>query len=602
MPHRAHLFSLRIAHAFRESCLTGAYRRRHFAKDVLAGLTVGIIAIPLAMALAIASGVPPQYGLYTAIVAGFLIPLLGGSRFSISGPTAAFVVILHPIAARYGLGGLLVATVMAGFILVALSLLRLGRLIEYIPESVTLGFTAGIAVVIAVLQIDDFFGMGIGELPESFVSKLWLMASSLSSIELASFALASLTLAIMIIWPRFKIPLSAHLIAVSVGSVIGALLVNAGFEIDTIGSRFSYEMADGSQGMGIPAVLPSFVWPWQQVGADGLRIEWNWQILRELLPAAFAIAMLGAIESLLCAVVLDNATGTRHSANSELLGQGIGNIVAPFFGGITATAALARSSANLRAGAQSPVAGMVHGAVVLLSLLLLADLLAYLPMPVMAAMLVMVAWNMSEAPKGVHLLRTAPPGDILVFTTCFLLTVFFDMVIAVSAGIVMAALLFMKEVAAMTKVSDISENSRIVSQKIPTGWRVFKISGPLFFAAADRVFADLAQRSKGQIGVVLCMDAVPILDAGGLSALEKFLSACRRDNIKVFIADLQFQPLKSLAKAGIKASDSSLTFFPSLAEALVNLPSDHLASDSVPSENVPSDSVPQDKEDAAKPI
>lgn len=297
----------------------------------------------------------------------------------------------------------------------------------------------------------------------------------------------------------------------------------------------------------------------------------SWNMVRELLPAAFAIAMLGAIESLLCAVVLDGMTGKRHSANSELMGQGIGNIVVPFFGGITATAAIARSAANYRAGAQSPVAAMVHALVVLLALVSLAGVLAYLPMPAMAALLIMVAWNMSEAPKAAHLLKTAPRSDVLVFLTCFGLTVALDMVIAITTGVLLAAVLFMREMAQMTKVTDISENKRVVQAGLPKGWRVFKINGPLFFAAADRVFGELADLSRETRGFVLYMDGVTVLDAGGLAALNKLIDQCRKNGTEIMIADLQFQPLRALARAGLKPEPGISSFYPSLAAALETL-------------------------------
>ena len=567
MPHRAHLFSLRIGHALREACITEHYGAPRFTRDLLAGITVGIIAIPLAMALAIASGVPPQYGLYTAIIAGFLIPLLGGSRFSISGPTAAFVVILYPIAQKYGLGGLLVASVMAGGILMVMALLRLGRLIEYIPEAVTLGFTAGIAVVIATLQIKDFFGLQLSEMPEHYLEKLWLLIQSLPDFYWPSFVVAAATLAIMLLWPLLKLPVPPHLPALIVGTLVAVVLNQSGFSVDTIGSRFSYTLADGSTGLGIPPQLPQFEWPWLQAGANGESIQWNLRVVQDLLAAAFAIAMLGAIESLLCAVVLDGMSGKRHSANSELLGQGIANIITPFFGGITATAALARSAASIKAGAESPVAGMIHALVVLLGLVALAPLLAYLPMPAMAALLVMVAWGMSEAHKAVHLIKTAPRGDVWVFITCFALTVLFDMVIAITAGIVLAALLFMKEIAAMTHVDDVTGDGQIDDKQLPENWRAFSISGPLFFAAADRVFGELSTLCTEQQHIILSLKEVSLLDAGGLSALNKLIAKCEKNNTELILTDIPKQPLSTLAHANIKPIKGVLRFYLTLAEA-----------------------------------
>jgi len=571
MPHRAHLFSLRTAHAVREACVDEPYSSGRFFKDLMAGATVGIIAIPLAMALAIASGVAPQYGLYTAIIAGFLIALFGGSRYSISGPTAAFVVILYPIAQSYGLGGLLLATLMSGVLLVIMAVMRLGRFIEYIPESVTLGFTGGIAVVIATLQVKDFFGLSIDAMPEHYWDKLAVLGQQLPSLDGLSTLVAVVTLAVMLLWPRLRTPVPPHLPAVIVGSLLALWLNAGGAAIETVGSRFSYLLPDGSTGAGIPPFLPEFAWPWQQAGADGRPLGLSWDLFRELIPAAFAIAMLGAIESLLCAVVLDGMTGKRHSANSELMGQGIGNIVVPFFGGITATAAIARSAANYRAGAESPVAAMIHALVVLLALVSLAGILAYLPMPAMAALLVMVAWNMSEAPKAVHLLRTAPRSDILVFLTCFGLTVALDMVIAITTGVLLAAVLFMREMAQMTRVTDITGNKRVQQVGVPEGWQVFKINGPLFFAAADRIFGELADLSQQAEGLVLYMDGVTILDAGGLAALNKLIASCRKTGTRIVIADLQFQPLRTLARAGVKPEPGVSYFYPTLEAALVEL-------------------------------
>ncbi|MGM0768742.1 MAG: C4-dicarboxylic acid transporter DauA [Pseudomonadota bacterium] len=568
MPHRAHLFSLRLAHGFREACLEEPYTRRRFSRDLLAGLTVGIIAIPLAMALAIASGVPPQYGLYTAFIAGFLIALFGGSRFSISGPTAAFVVILYPIAQSYGLGGLLLATLMSGVLLVIMALMRLGRFIEYIPESVTLGFTGGIAVVIATLQVKDFFGLTPVATPEHYWDKVAALVQALPTINGMSTLVAATTLAIMLLWPRLKTPVPPHLPAVLMGGLLAAVLNGSGADIATIGSRFSYLLADGSSGAGIPPFLPEFAWPWQRPDSHGNPLGISWSMVQDLLPAAFAIAMLGAIESLLCAVVLDGMTGKRHSANSELLGQGIGNIVTPFFGGITATAAIARSAANYKAGAESPVSAMVHAGVVLLALVSLAPVLAYLPMPAMAALLVMVAWNMSEAPKAVHLLKTAPRSDVLVFATCFSLTVLLDMVIAITTGILLAAVLFMREMAQMTKVTDVTDSPRVTAIGVPRGWRVFKINGPLFFAAADRIFGELAALSGNARGFILYMDGVTVLDGGGLSALDKLIATCQKDGTHIAVADLQFQPLKALARAGVGPIEGVSSFYPTLDAAL----------------------------------
>ena len=568
MPHRNYLFSLRLGHALRTTLGAEPYTLQRFLQDLLAGTTVGIIAIPLAMALAVSSGVAPQYGLYTAIIAGFIIALSGGSRYSVSGPTAAFVVILYPIAQNFGLSGLLVATVMSGFILVFMALLRLGRYIQYIPESVVLGFTGGIAVVIVILQTKDLLGLPITAMPESFFEKMQLLAEMAPQLHWPSLAISSLTLGIMIGWSQMNSRVPAQLPAMVVASVVAIVLAHYDMPVDTIGSRFSYLLPDGGTGQGIAPVLPHFEWPWLREGPNGSTAIWDWSMIQALLPSALAIAMLGAIESLLCAVVLDGMSGKRHSANSELLGQGIGNIIAPFFGGITATAALARSATNLRAGAYSPIAAMIHSLLVLLALVALTSLLSYLPMPAMASLLLFVAWRMSEAPKALHLLKTAPLSDIAIFLTCFLLTVMFDMVVAISTGMVLAALLFMKEIADMTRVSDITRSNRFVPEGAPEGWNVVKISGPLFFAAADRVFGDIAAQHLGKRGTILYLDGVPVLDAGGLSALERLMHKCAQENTYLMLADLQFQPLKTLARAGIEPRTGEFALYSSLADAL----------------------------------
>ena len=548
------------------------YTRQRFFRDLIAGTTVGIVAIPLAMALAIASGVAPQHGLYTAMIAGFVIALTGGSRYSVSGPTAAFVVILYPVTQQFGLAGLLVASLLAGFILIGMALARLGRLIEYVPEPVTLGFTSGIAIVIAALQLKDFFGLSLENLPVGRVEKFTVIAQSFIHLDWATALVGILTLAVLIGWSRLKLPLPGHLPAVLLGALAAWLLAQAGHPVETIGSRFTYMLPDGSSGHGIPAVLPHFLWPWQQPGPDGMPLDWSLATLRALLPAAFSIAMLGAIESLLCAVVLDNMTGTRHHANSELLGQGIGNLVVPFFGGITATAAIARSAVNYRAGAQSPVASMIHALFVMAGLLALAPALSYLPMASLAALLLLVAWNMSEAHKVAGLVRKAPWGDVLVLLACLSLTVLFDMVVAITTGIVLASLLFMRDVSEMTRVSDISSSRQqgLSGQldEVPPGWTVFKIRGPLFFAAADRVFSELAAQIADKTGVILYMDAVPILDAGGLSALGKFIDVCARRQVRLIVADLQFQPLKTLARAQLRPVEGQLAFTSTLREAI----------------------------------
>jgi SulP family sulfate permease len=373
----------------------------------------------------------------------------------------------------------------------------------------------------------------------------------------------------MIFWPRLRTPIPPHLPALVLAGVFALALTGAGIDVDTIGSRFHYLLPDGSQAAGIPPYLPSIDWPWNRAGAGGQPLELSMSLVSELLPAAFAIAILGAIESLLCAVVLDDMSGKRHSANSELLAQGLANVVTPFFGGITATAAIARSATNYKAGAVSPVAALIHSAVVLMGLLLFANALAYVPMPAMAALLMVVAWNMSEAHKTVKLIKRAPLGDILVLMTCLLLTVFFDMVIAITAGILLASVLFMKEIATLTKVIDVTDNPDFAHQALPENWRVFKVDGPMFFAAADRILGELVQNTQELDGLILHMRYSPYLDAGGLSSIDKLVTHCQAQGIRIRFTDWQFQALKTLAKGRSSERTSLLDMsFSSLDDAV----------------------------------
>ncbi|MBF4820357.1 C4-dicarboxylic acid transporter DauA [Cronobacter sakazakii] len=534
-----------------EACWREKYTVSRLSRDLIAGITVGIIAIPLAMALAIGSGVPPQYGLYTSAIAGIVIALSGGSRYSVSGPTAAFVVILYPVAQQFGLSGLLVATLLSGIFLILFGLARFGRLIEYIPLPVTLGFTSGIGITIATMQIKDFFGLDIAHMPEHYLPKVAALAVALPGLNPGDAAIGIVTLGVLVFWPRLGIRLPGHLPALLAGCAVMGVVHLLGGNVATIGSRFHYLLADGTQGNGIPPLLPQLVLPWDLPGSS---FTLSLDSLRALLPAAFSMAVLGAIESLLCAVVLDGMTGTRHNANSELIGQGLGNLVAPFFGGITATAAIARSAANVRAGATSPVAAVFHALLVLLALLALAPLLSWLPLSAMAALLLMVAWNMSEAHKVIGLLRRAPKDDIVVMLICMSLTVLFDMVIAISVGVVLASLLFMRRVARMTRLAPLNVS-------VPEDVLAVRVTGPLFFAAAEGVFTPLLAQAAGKRVIVMQWDAVPVLDAGGLDALQRFIERLP-DGCELRICHLEFQPLRTLARAGVQPIPGRLAFFP----------------------------------------
>ncbi|NGX86179.1 C4-dicarboxylic acid transporter DauA [Rahnella sp. Lac-M11] len=542
--------------ALTDACFREKYTLQRLLKDAIAGVTVGIIAIPLAMALAIGSGVPPQYGLYTSAIAGIVIAIFGGSRFSVSGPTAAFVVILYPVSQQFGLSGLLLATLMSGFILLLMGLARFGRLIEYIPLPVTLGFTSGIAITIGTMQFKDFFGLTMTSVPEHYLSKVAALVMALPTLDIGDAAIGIVTLGVLILWPKLGLRVPGHLPALLAGCAVMAIFMQAGHPVATIGSRFHFLLPDGTQGNGIPPILPQFALPWTQPDGSGL----SWSLVQALLPAAFSMAMLGAIESLLCAVVLDGMTGKKHHSDNELIGQGIGNMVSPFFGGITATAAIARSAANVRAGATSPVSAIIHSLLVILALLILAPLLSWLPLAAMAALLLMVAWNMSEAHKVVDLLRRAPKDDILVMLTCMSLTVLFDMVIAITAGIVMASLLFMRRIARLTRLTE-------VAVETPDNTLVLRVNGPLFFAAAERIFSELQARAGGKKVIVLLWDRVAVLDAGGVNALRNFIDTLPEDT-ELRIAEIPFQPLKTLARARMQPVEGRLSFHGSLAEAL----------------------------------
>ncbi len=566
MSHRAHLTSVRISSALRDAVGTERYSLTTLRADALAGLTVAVVAVPLAMALAIASGVPPQYGLYSAIVGGLIAAVTGGSRYSVSGPTAAFVVVLAPISARYGLAGLTTAGLMAGVILVAMGAAKLGRLIEYVPEPVTVGFTSGIAVVIALMQLKDLLGLDIATMPETFAGKVAALASAAPEVSWAAVVVSAVTLAVAVAWPQRRLVVPGYAPAIVAGALTALVLARLGNPVDTIGSRFTYE-AGGALLHGIPRVPPHLVAPWRLPGADGGTFPVTLTSLRDLLPAAVSIAMLGAIESLLCAVVLDRSTRTRHHSNGELLGQGLANIAAPFFGGIPATAAIARSAANVRADARTPVAAALHAVFVLLGVLVFAPALALVPMASMSAILLLVAWNMSDAGAAVALLKRAPTADKLVFIVCFSLTVVFDMIVAITVGIVLASFLFLRDIARFTQVRDVTGHERYTAGPLPEGWRVTKITGAMFFAAAERVLAQLLEETPDGVGLIVYADGITLLDAGGSSALERFVTECEARGITVLMTDLQAQPARTIEAAGL-GQRRSLRVLPTLADAL----------------------------------
>ncbi|KHO66064.1 C4-dicarboxylic acid transporter DauA [Pseudomonas flexibilis] len=551
--------------AWRQTLRAG-YSRSSLQGDLAAGLTVGIIAIPLAMALAIAVGVPPQHGLYTVLVAAPLIALLGGSRFNISGPTAAFVVILLPITQQYGIGGLLLCTLLAGLILIALGLLRAGKLISFVPYPVTLGFTAGIGIVIATLQIKDFLGLQPQGEPAHYVAQLMSLGEALPTLQFGDALVGMVCLGVLIVWPRFVPKIPGHLVALLVGTLLGLLLESVGLPLATLGERFSYTL-DGVEHPGIPPFLPSFAWPWDLPGPDGQPLVLSFELIRQLMAPAFAIAMLGAIESLLCAVVADGMAGTKHDPNAELLGQGIGNLVAPLFGGITATAALARTATNVKAGAFSPVAAIVHAGVVLLAVLLLSPLFSYLPMSALAALLLMVAWNMSEAHHVVHTVKIAPRTDVLVLLVCLVLTVLFDMVLAVGVGLLLAAGLFIKRMSDVTDTASLPPGYHEALHDLPEGVAAYAIRGPLFFGAAEKALDALRRFDREMKVVIVEMSAVPLLDMTALAAVESILDHYQRHGIGLVLVGTTPRVRLKLRRAGIHRREGELAFVRNLAQA-----------------------------------
>jgi len=515
------------------------YTKAQLVEDLVAGVIVAIIALPLSIALAIASGVSPEQGLYTAIIAGFVIALFGGSRVNISGPTAAFATIVAGIVATHGLGGLTIATILAGVLLVLMGIFRFGALIKYIPMTITTGFTAGIAVTIAIGQVKDFLGLSFapGTNAIETAEKVEAIVHSIGTVNPDAVLVGCIGLAILILWPMLgkaklgafskiagKIPPS--IIAV----VVGILLVQCTpLTVNTIGVLYP----DLSSAFPRPS-LPAF----------------SMDTVRAVVPSAFTIAILAAIESLLSCVVSDGMIGDRHNSNTELIAQGIGNICSGLFGGIPATGAIARTAANVKNGGRSPISGMTHAVVLLLFLLVLMPLAKLIPMPIIAAILFMVAYNMSEWRHFVHICRFSEASDVLVLVVTFALTVVFDLVVAIAVGLVLAAVLFMKRMSEVTHVrrwEGHEEHGDTRAKPIPAHTVVYEINGPMFFADADK-FLDFALE-EGTRTVVLRMNAVPSIDATAMKNLELLLSVCKERNVLLLLSHVQSAPLSVMQRA-----------------------------------------------------
>jgi SulP family sulfate permease len=553
------LAALRPGIALRSAWREG-YGGADLRADLAAGIVVGIVALPLSMALAIASGVPPQHGLYTAIVGGAVAALFGGSRVQVTGPTAAFVVVLAPIAARHGLGGLLVASFLAGLMLLLMGMARLGRMIAFVPYPVITGFTAGIAIVIGTLQVKDFLGLTVDSMPEHYIDRLRALGHALPTARVEDLAIGAFTLLVLVTWPLVTKKVPSPLVALTASTLVawGATLLSNGFHVATIATRFA----------GIPSLPPLPGWPWRYPGPEGAPLHLSYALVRELVGPAFAIAMLGAIESLLSAKVADGLTGRQHDSDAELMGQGLANLAAPFFGGIAATGAIARTATNIRYGGRTPLAAVFHSLFVLLAMVLLAPLLGQLPMAALAALLLVVAWRMGEWKHVSRVLRVAPKGDVMVLLACLSLTVLFDMVVAVSVGVVLAALLFMERMADTSSAELIAQGHPEFAKGLPREIVIYEVAGPLFFGAAQKAMSTLRAIRKNVRVVVLDLRAVPVIDATGLVSLESAIARLHEAGMLVLLAGVQRQPRTLLENAGLGSIPGRLALTASYDEAI----------------------------------
>ncbi|MBQ9940056.1 MAG: STAS domain-containing protein [Clostridia bacterium] len=525
------------------------YNMKTFMSDIVAGIIVAIIALPLSIALAIASGVAPEKGLYTAIVAGFVISFLGGSKVNISGPTAAFATIVAGIVATFGTEGLVIATIMAGIILILMGIFRLGALIKYIPHTITTGFTSGIAITILIGQIKDFMGLTFPEGAHAVetTEKLACVVKSISTINFQSLLVGVVALIILILWPRVSKKIPGSLIAVVAGTVIVKLF---DMQVNTIGDLYT-----------ISKSLPAFSVP-----------DVNFSVIKQLVPSAFTIAVLAAIESLLSCVVSDGMIEDKHNSNTELIAQGAGNIFSGLFGGIPATGAIARTAANVKNGGKTPVSGIVHAVVLLLILVVLMPYAAWIPMPVIAAVLFMVAYNMSEWRQFVKICKTAPKSDIIVLVLTFVLTVVFDLVVAIEIGLLLAVILFMKRMTEVThirpwsKADEAEESVRERLKEIPDKTQVFEIDGPMFFATSD-IVASIPVK-LGSKAIILRMRNVPTLDVSALRTLIKVYDFCMDNKISVIFSHVNDQPLMVMKKSGFYDRVGAENFARNIDEAL----------------------------------
>ena len=524
------------------------YTKEQLIKDIISGIIVAIIALPLSIALAIASGVGPEQGLYTAIIAGFFISFFGGSRVQIGGPTAAFVVIIYGIVEQYGTDGLIVATILAGIILVIMGICRFGSLIKYIPYTITTGFTCGIAVTLFVGQLKDFFGLEIASVPSEFLNKVIAYVQNISTINLTSTIIGVVAIIIMLFWPKVTDKIPGSLIAIIITT---AIVYFAKLPVNTIGSVYGE----------LNSAFPTF-------HAPALSMK----LVQEMISPAFTIAILAGIESLLSAVVSDGMIGDK--SNAELIGQGLGNIFSGLFGGIPATGAIARTAANVRNGGRTPIAGIVHCITLTIILLVLMPLAALIPMTTLAAVLLVVAANMADWTSFFRLCKTAPKSDIIVLVATFFLTVFFDLVVAIEIGVVLAALLFMKRMAETADIKawkytdspDITPGEAEKLRDIPHSISVFEICGPMFFAAADQI-VNINSHHHTKV-VVIRMRSVPAIDASAMHSLRELADRAKRKNITLVFSHVNEQPMHVMEKDGFVELIGKENFHENIVDAL----------------------------------
>lgn len=529
------------------------YTRQSFVKDLISGIIVAIIALPLSIALAIASGVSPEKGIHTAIIAGFLISLFGGSRVQIGGPTAAFVVIIVGIINEFGINGLIVATMMAGVILVIMGLCHLGTLIKFIPNTITVGFTAGIAVTLFVQQVKDFLGMEIENVPSNFFDRIVCYGRHISTVNVQAVVVGCVALAIMIVIPYITEKIPGSLVAIIATTLLVQLLH---MDVNTIGSVYG-ELSAKFPTPTIPSV--------------------NFDMITRLISPAFTIAILAAIESLLSCVVSDGMIGSRHRSNMELVAQGIGNICSGLFGGIPATGAIARTAANVKNGGRTPIAGMVHAVVLAFIMMLLMPYAAMIPMTTLAAVLIMVAYNMSGW-REVFSMRKAPKSDFAVLLITFALTVCFDLVVAIEIGMVLASLLFLNRMADVTDVrrwidyddqfDETKDQDALSLTKIPERTVVYEISGPMFFGAVDKFLEIVAESKKANYVMILRMRSVPAMDATAYKTLEKLYDQCEKSKMQLILSHTNPQPMEVIKKEGLYDKLGEENFQPHIHDAL----------------------------------